>query len=236
MTSADLIARAMRIAGVLASGETPSAAESADALVIANQMLEAWSAEKLMVFTLTIQQFTLVAGTQSYTMGTGAAFNVARPPKIDYAVIVSLNNPAQPLDLPIKMYTDAEWEEVRVKNLQSSLPQGVYDDGGFPLRTLSYWPIPSVQVQTKLGCWTPLTQLDNTATDFLFPPGYMEAIVYNLAVRIDAEWPGSIKPTAGVIAMEAMKRIKSINITPTVLKCDGITSGGGNYNYLTDNA
>lgn len=236
MTSADLIARAMRIAGVLASGEIPSAAESADVLVIANQMLEAWGAEELMVFTLTIQQFTLVAGTQSYTMGTGGAFNVVRPPKIDYAVIVSLNNPAQPLDLPIKMYTDAEWAEVRVKNIPSSLPQGVYDDGGFPLRTLSYWPIPSVQVQTKLGCWTPLTQLDSSATDFLFPPGYMEAIVYNLAVRIDAEWPGNIKPSAGVIATEALRRIKSINITPTVLKCDGVNSGGGNYNYLTDNA
>ena len=49
-TAGDQINRALRLLGVLAEGESPSASESRDALVALNQMLDSWDTERLAVF------------------------------------------------------------------------------------------------------------------------------------------------------------------------------------------
>lgn len=234
----DLASAAMRAAGVLASGETPPANEIADARVLANQMLEAWGAEQLMVFTLARSNpFSFVAGTASYTLGTGGTFNLARPANIEYITIISNANPAQPLELPpLKMYSDIEWAGVPVKNVTNPLPQGVYDDGGFPFRTLTYWPIPSdSSVQTIIGGWQALTQFTDLTTDNTFPPGYIDAIKYSLAVRIAAEWPGSLSPGTALLAQQALARVKNRNVMEIKLTCDPIVAQeGGVYDWRSD--
>jgi hypothetical protein len=235
----DLAASSLRLIGVLASGETPTGAEVSDALTVCNQMLDSWAADRLMVFTLTIGEFTLTPGKQTYTMGTSGDFNVPRPPKLDDASIVSLTNPAQPLELPIKIYNDNEWQGIPLKSVSTTLPQGFYDDGGFPLRNLSFWPIPTVAVKTRIYSWTPLSTFPDLITDVTFPPGYIEALRYNLAVRLIAEMPGNFNPimvqTTLQLANESLARIKSINITAYESRCDSaLVGGGGRYNYLSD--
>ena len=49
-TAGEQINRALRLLGILAEGETPSAAMSQDALVALNQMIESWNTERLAVF------------------------------------------------------------------------------------------------------------------------------------------------------------------------------------------
>ncbi len=49
-TAGDQINRALRLLGILAEGETPSASMSQDALMAMNQMIESWSIERLSVF------------------------------------------------------------------------------------------------------------------------------------------------------------------------------------------
>src|SRR4029077_1286454 len=157
MNGLDLISSSMRLIGALASGEVPTNAEAQDALTVLNQRLDSWSADRLMVFTITIQEFALTPSQQVYTYGPGGNFNAARPARIDRASIVSLTNPSQPLELPIDYYTNWDWQQVPVKNIQTTLPQAVYDDQAFPLRNLSFWPIPTVVVNTRLYVWTALT-------------------------------------------------------------------------------
>src|SRR5258708_2222577 len=220
--------------GALASGETAIAAESADALVILNQMMDAWSADRLTVFTLSRQVFTLQAGKQAYTMGSGGDFNVPRPARIQYASIISNQNPAQPLELEMDMLTDAEWQEVRVKNITSSLPRRFYDDGGFPFRTLNFWPTPdNSSVQTAVYTWNSLQQFADLVTDYTFPPGYLEAIKYNLALRLGAEWPGNISQLTMSLAQQSLAKIKSFNAPPIKHSCDeALTGRSGTYNCL----
>ena len=57
-TAGDQINRALRLLGVLAEGETPSASESQDALMALNQMIDSWNTERLSVFS-TIDQKVL---------------------------------------------------------------------------------------------------------------------------------------------------------------------------------
>jgi len=233
----DLITSSLRLIGVLASGETPSAAEGADCLVILNQMIEAWGIEHLALFTLTRTTFTLVPGTQNYTVGATGTFAMARPARIDYVSMLLLNNPAQPLELPIQVFNDDEWQAIPIKNIQSTIPQGVYDDGGFPLRTLSYWPIPSVANQTILGTWTALTQATTLTTNLVFPPGYLKALRYNLAVDLAPEFGAAVRPEVLAQALASKAAIKSIDVDPVISRVDNAligSRGGGRYNWLVD--
>lgn len=239
MLGIDLISSSMRLIGALASGEVPTAAEANDALMVLNNMTDAFNSERLLCFTLTISEFPLVVGQQTYTLGTGGDFNIPRPARIERTSIVSLTNPSQPLELPIDYYTDLDWQLQPVKIIDSSLPQAVYDDQAFPLRNLSFWPIPTQNVNTRLYCWTPLTAFDLNTTDVFFPPGYMEAYRYNLAVRLMAEMPGDYNQvTFGLvteIATQALGRIRSINIPLIESFCDpALSNDGVYYNYFSD--
>ncbi len=68
-TANDQINGALRVLGVLAEGETPSAATSQDALTALNQMIDSWNTERLSVFATQDQVF-------SWTSGAEDRFNV----------------------------------------------------------------------------------------------------------------------------------------------------------------
>ncbi len=229
----------MRMIGALASGEVPTGAEASDALTVLNQMLDSWAADRLMVFTITIDEFSLVPNQQVYTYGTGGNFDAPRPARIDRVSIVSLTNVAQPLELPIAYLTDRDWQQFPVKNITTTLPQTVYDDQAFPLRNLTFWPIPTAPVNTRVYHWTPLTQYANLTTDNTYPPGYIEALRYNLALRLMAEFPGGYDPvmstTTAALAVESLARVKSMNLPLIEAFCDAaLDSNSVRYNWLSD--
>lgn len=237
MTAHDLIHAAARAINAVASGEELPGPDLQDALVVLNHFMDSLGAERATVFSIARQVFSLVAGQQTYTMGTGGNFNVPRPPRIQYASIISNANPAFPVELEKReLLSDKEWQEIRVKNTTSSLPTRVYDGGEFPLRNISVWPIPQDSTpQIALYTWTALSQFALDGTDYTFPPGYLEGIKYNLAKRLNAEWPGTIlTPMAAQLATEGMARIKKFNAVAPKLKCDISTGEGDRYNWLTD--
>jgi hypothetical protein len=241
-TGAELIASALRLIGTMASGDTLDGQEANDALAVLNQMIEEWSAQKLLIFTNSPKTFALQAGKQAYTMGqvagaTPADFDTPRPPFIERMTIQSLQNPASPLDLPLDMLTDEEWAAIPVKNVASSLARQVWDDGGFPLRTLSFWPIPTLIQNVTIYGWTALSSFSDLATPMSFPPGYLKAIRYNLAVDLAAEWPGNPQslPIVTAIARTSKAVLKSLNAPIVKQTCETSFSGQqGHYNWLTD--
>jgi hypothetical protein len=236
MKANDLIASSLRLIGVLASGETPSAAEAADGLMILNDMVDLWQTERLMIFTTGRQVFHLTAGVQAYTMGLpGGTFAVPRPTRIEAAGIINLANPAQPLELPMEMLTLDQWAAIPVKNIASALPLKVYDDGGFPLRVLSYWCIPNLAVDTALYTWSALSQFADLVTDYPFPPGYAKALRYNLAVDLAPEYGRSVTPEVAIQAVASQAIIKSLNTPVADLRCDPalVSPNKRIFNWLT---
>lgn len=239
MNGGDLINSSLRLIGVLASGEVPTGQESQDALLILQQMIDSWLTERMMTFTINIDEFPLTPGQQVYTYGAGGNFNKPRPARIERMSIVNLANPAQPLELPMEMLSDAEWQtEVPVKLVTSTLPLYVYDDGAFPLRNLSFYPIPQTLVNTRIYSWAPAISFTDLTTDVTFPPGYLKALRYNLAVDLMAEFPGNPAMFGQVaqIAAETKAKIKILN-APTVRS--GIDQAlvdpeGGFYDWRSD--
>ncbi len=235
MTGGDLLASAARLINVLASGETLSGNEISDGLVILNQMLDSWNSERLNIFTIPINEFPLVPGQQVYTLGIGGNFNIPRPPKIERISIVSLLNPAQPLELPLEMLTEAGWQAIPVKLISSSLPTVVYDDQAFPLRNLNFWCIPTIAVNVRIYGWAALNQFDLT-TDMTFPPGYLKAIRYALAVDLAPEFGRPVPPEVATQAMMCMAKIKRMNAPMVESQMDPVLSGNKKqiYNWISD--
>lgn len=237
MTAQDLIASSLRLIGVLASGEVPSAAEANDAFNILNQMLDSWNTERLAIFTVQRQVVVPATLKQAYTVGIGGDFNIPRPPRIDRIGVISLQNSTEPLELPVELLTDVGWEAIPVKNISSSLPLKVWNDLGYPLMTLSFWPIPNVEVNFALYTWTALAQFPDLVTDEEFPPGYLKALRYNLAVDLAPEFGvQQVPPVVMAQAADSKGKIKALNQPLLDMACDTalVNQRGGRYNWLTD--
>ena len=82
-TAGDQINRALRLLGILAEGETPSASMSQDALIALNQMIDSWNTERLMVYSTIDQIFTWPAGFIERTLGPTGDFAGQRPVLLD---------------------------------------------------------------------------------------------------------------------------------------------------------
>jgi hypothetical protein len=234
-TGNDLIASALRLINALASGEVPSAAEANDALLTLNMMLDAWAIDRLTIYNIASQDFALTATQQAYTLGTGGNFNAARPPKISRVSIVILSNPVNPLELDMDYTTsEEEWQDIQLKATSSTYPSLCYDDAAYPLRNLSLWPVPNDSTsKLRIYSWVALSQFADLVTSYNFPPGYAEAIRFNLALRLSPEFGGNMPESVPALAQQALAKIKTANVPVNKLKCDdavvGGTAAGANY-------
>jgi hypothetical protein len=241
VTANDLITRALRTIGVLASGETATGNEINDSLTVLNNMIDSWATERLTIYTVARSVFDLSSGTQDYTIGTGGTFNIVRPIWIVEASIItdSTAAAAQKIELPIaQAMTTKEWQEVTLKGLESTYPLGIYYDHNWTagLATISVWPIPNVaNVQLVLYTPTALTAFADLATAYTFPPGYEEAMRYQLALRLAPEYGAVVSPDVRMLASDTFANIKRANLTEDTLGIDAaLLAKGGRYDWRTD--
>lgn len=237
-TAFAVITSALKLVGVLADGEQPSIDTANQGLSVFNDMLDGWNADRLAIFTTRSDDFPYVLNQQSYTLGAGGNFNIPRPARIDSMSSILLNDPSNPVEVPIAMYSVDEWQnEVPVKVVTGNFPLLCYDDGNFPLRTLNFWPIPTQQPNSvRIYSWQALAA-QTLNSQVSFPPGYAEAFRYNLAVRMAAEFGVSESKYAAAtvvsIAVQSMARIKTMNAPDLDLRSDLLPSPAG-YNYRAD--
>lgn len=231
----DYIKSAMRMIRILEAGEEVKGTDGKDALVILNDMMDGWNAEQLMTPGTLIQDFPLIAGQQTYTLGPAGNFDVVRPSIITGASIVVLTNPSVPVEVPIPIETDDNWQEnYPVKNVAGSFPLAVYDDQDFPQRTLTFWPIPGEVDTFRLYSRSPVAGFADLTSAYDFPPSYAEAIRYNLALRLADEWGGTLGQTIVAGAMASLARLKVSNVEIETLKCDEAVTGSDGGNYRAD--
>jgi hypothetical protein len=92
-------------------------------------------------------------------------------------------------------------------------------------------------LQVALYPWQPLAQFADLTTTVSFPPGYAEALRFNLAVRLAPEYGRPTPPEVAAIARTSKAKIKIPNIEPLRLTIDNtFESAKYTYNWLDDNA
>jgi hypothetical protein len=231
VTGRELVTAALRLLGVVAPGESLAASEATDGLSSINRMLSSWSTEGLLIYAVTREEFSLVAGTQSYTMGTGATFSTTRPVKINRAMIEVQSSPT--VEYELRILTPEEWAFIPAKDQSSDIPTSLYPEGTYPNETLNLYPKPSAAHKLVLYSQKPLTQISTLDTSISLPPGYEEALVYNGAIRLAPEYGRMLSTEVVAIAGESKSNLKRQNHRPRFLQVDAALTGGLPFNIHT---
>jgi hypothetical protein len=208
-TAGDQINRALRLLGVLAENETPSAAMSQDGLMAMNQMIDSWDTERLSVFCTQDQVFTWPAGEYIRTLGPSGNFIGLRPVLLDEATY--FRDPGTNVSFGIKFINQQQYNGIAVKTVTSTYPQVIFVNMGFPDVTMSIYPRPTRDLEWHFISVQKLDEPATLVTDLLFPPGYLRAFTYNLAMEMAPEY--GVEPSRQVqrIAMTSKRNIKRIN-------------------------
>jgi hypothetical protein len=208
-TAGDQINRALRLLGVLAENETPSAAMSQDGLMAMNQMIDSWDTERLSVFCTQDQVFTWPAGEYIRTLGPSGNFVGLRPVLLDEATY--FRDPGTNVSFGIKFINQQQYNGIAVKTVTSTYPQVIFVNMGFPDITMSIYPRPTRDLEWHFISVQELSQPANLATPLLFPPGYLRAFTYCLAMEFAPEFGVEPSPQVQRIAMTSKRDLKRIN-------------------------
>jgi hypothetical protein len=232
MTVRELLKGSLRLIGSVATGETPDNETMQDSLSSLNAMLDSWASERLTIYGRVREEFSLVAGTQSYTIGTSATFNTSRPVQIEEARLE--DQAATPtVEYQMDIINTKEWADIVIKDQSSNIPTHLYMEVGASTNTLYFWPKPSAANKVVLYSLKPFTSFSSLDTAVTFPTGYERAIRYNLALELAPEFGKTPAPEVMGIAMEAKENIKRANLKPHYLEADPALLSSSTYNiYL----
>lgn len=215
MTGNGLSYQVLRDLGVIHSGFTPSAAHYADLLALLNQMLESWSLERLMVYSIARAEHALTAAQSNYTLGpSGADFTAARPYRVDKAGYINFSGGDEE---PLEILSLSDWQIQK---------PGLYVNMDFPLIDLKLRPAPIAGQTLVLYTWEALAAFADGTTAYTFPPGYELALRKGLAVEAIPMMEMYVKvatPQKERLERDAVRAkaaIKRINQTPESLRCD----------------
>lgn len=214
--AADIIRRSLRLIGVLATGETPAAAEQADALEALNAMLDTWRTESLSVYALRTETLPLT-GAASYSIGVGGDLDIERPVKIESAY-----QRIAGVDSPVVVASKQAYDGATAKGTTGDPASWLYYEPSYPVGRVHLYPVPA-SGELHLTVWTPLAQLA-ASDDVALPPGYREAITYQLAMRLAAEYGKPVAPEIAAMGAAAKADIKRVN-TRVPLMSSGLTTG-----------
>lgn len=228
MTAQELIKSSLRLIGVVAPGETPSADEMQDGLTSLNTMLDLWSSKRLAVPVLTTENYTLVPGTAQYTIGSGATWDTPRPLRIINAYVRDGN-----IDYPIRIRTRKEFNRIALKTVQAR-PEYLWYDNQFPIGIVNLYYTPDDTDTIFIDSWKALTSIATLTTTLSFPEGYESALKYNLAIQIAPEYGATVAPAVAAIAKDSFTTIKNFNSPRAESVLDLPTDRGGNtFNIRT---
>lgn len=239
MTNATLLNEALRIAGLTrATGRTPSPDQYAEAIILENLMIDGWNCERLDIFTSTINIFPLTVDQLSYTIGTGGDFNVVAPgPGAITEANILLPGTPTIIRQPVRIIDKAQWAAIRLQLIPGAITIRIYPDYNFPLGKVWVYGQPPAGYSLELYIDRLVPAFVATTDTVALPPGYAQAITYNLALRVASAW----KTTEGVgvteedreIAAAALAGIQSRNGEVPYMSTDAPAGrgNGGNWNW-----
>lgn len=220
MTVRELIRKSMLLIGAVSTGENLSADEAADGLSSLNDLLDSWSTDGLLIPASTIEEFTLVPGQASYTIGVGGNFNTANPQVIEEARLKDVSG--QAFELPIAVYSIQEYADIIQKQTQSSQPEALYFQRGTPLSNIYLYTVPSAANKLVLYSKKALSNFTSVNDSISLPPGYQRALRYNLALELAVEYGKQPSEYVFQTSQELKAQLMRVNDAgnPVLMKSD----------------
>lgn len=189
-TALQLITTAAKNIKAIGGDEALTNTEANDGLTLLNAMLDSWWLDRLAVYQVQLENFTLSAGQTSRTIGATGQWVTTRPERIESAFIRAGT------DWPMVQYTFGQYDAIPLKSTQGQ-PHYFFYDPSYPDGTIYFYFTPSGTFTVYLRSWKRLQSFASLTEDMALPSGYERAIYWNLAVEMfpqfmDGEVPGTV--------------------------------------------
>lgn len=236
-TARDIIYGALRLIGQLAEGEVPSAQTAQDSLTAMNQMIDSWSIQSLKTHSTQDQTFNWPTNTRTITFGPTGDIVGNRPVQVLDSTYFITKNTTPNISYSIQLVNDDQYNNIIAKTLASSLPQILWVNYTYPNITMYIYPVPTQLVEFHLISVQELSQPANLSTELSFPPGYVKAFRYNLAIELASEFGVEPSPAVIVNANKSLAALMRIN-NPQDMLCYPyeLTQNRSRYNIYTDSS
>jgi hypothetical protein len=234
-TAGDIINDALQAAGVIGVGQIPLAENTQLALRHLNRMIGQWNRKRWLVYHL-IDTAKACTGAQTYSVGTGGDFNIARPDRLEYAYFRQTSLPPnEQVDFPLGILESREdYSAISLKQLQS-FGYYIFYDSGYPTGAVYPWPILSNQYELHIVTKAVLSTLATLATAVMLPPEYEEAIEWNLALRLRPLFQLPADETITGMAKASLNTIRGANAQiPRLTMPAAVSNRGALYNIFSD--
>jgi len=200
----------IRDAALLLEVTNIKAPETTDALRILNLMIKGWQSREYL-WKLSDVTVTLTPGTQSYLVGPGGAGTLlrARPLRLKYAVRRNGG-----IDIPLELVSRQEYQELPQKTQQGP-PVVAYYDPKTTNGSLSIWYTGDTSNTTLICTFAdPVDLFDDSSDSPDFPDEWIEAITYNLSVRMAPMFGRSAPQEVIDVASESLSTMIAFDAEP----------------------
>ena len=228
-----MILRSLRLTGEKGRADTLTSTEAVQCLDELNTFMDACNIERLLCYQITQESFALTAGTASYAIGPGGAFNTVRPTKLVPPCFV---RDSSNLDSPLNIIDSVAYGSIVQKNVGTTYPAYIYYDYGFSATstgTITVYPVPSASLTLFINSWKQLQSFSTVSVQLALPPGYQLFIESNFAIHMAAGQVPISKELA-MMAAQSKANIKNLNAPDVIAKLDYVVpAGGGRSSILT---
>ena len=224
-TALQIIIDAYGILNVYMPGETPQDNQAQQALRFLNRMVGGWSQQAQLIPVIAREVFDLTADkggpSNPYTIGSGGNLNTAKPAnqKSITNAAVLLTAPDDDVEVPLALLTDDGYAAIAIKELSNSVPTALYYRPTYTtsdLGTINLWPVPDTATNDLvLYIQKALTRFADLSTSYYFPEGVDEALVYNLALRLNGPVGGRMTATDQQLAVSRFEAMMRANLNLT---------------------
>jgi hypothetical protein len=204
-TVAEFLTDTLVLIGVHDPGETPASSDLDSAFRAFNRLIGSWSAAGLPIYKVTRDTHAM-NGSASFTIGSGATINVARPLKI-ISASVNVSGAVE----GVEIVTAEQWAAIADKSRAGLFAKALFYDGGYPTGTIWLTPTPATGGTLELYSVKALSTFSATSDSIDLPPGYEQALQAALAVVIAPGFGRTVPQEIAATANEAKQSIASMN-------------------------
>ena len=205
MTAIELITASLRVIQVIATGETPTDAEIRDGFDALNMMLRYWGTKRMLIHYISVENFNLTSGTESYTIGSGGDFDTERPLKITGGYTRSGN-----IDTPFKVIGEQKYRDISQKSYSGdNTVSWLWYNPSWDKGTIYVYPAAGGVIY--LHCLKPLSEPPLFVSTMQFPGEYDDPIKWNLAVRLCPEYGKKVTPELQYLAASTLDQLMAFN-------------------------
>lgn len=178
-TVEDMIKRAFKLVSIIGNNEDYDTADIDDAFLQVNGIIEEWNSNKMMSYSISKNSFALTPNEETYTIGSGGDFNIARPIEIINAYLTDVNGTSY----PIQLMQNNDYDSIVLKGTTGSWPSYLFYNPSYPLAEITLWPKPSINYTLNLSTWSGFTPFASKTTTISLPTGYYELLLYQTAIE-----------------------------------------------------